>query len=246
MGTNDERLSRTAMVAGREAVERMASARVAVFGIGGGGGYAAEALVRSGLGRIDLVDPDVVAPSNLNRQIFATERTLGMRKVDAAEERLRSISPDCTICKHSVLFLPETAAEFRFSEYDYVIDAIDNVTGKVQLVLSAKEAGVPIISSMGTGNKTDPSRLRVSDLFQTSVCPLARVMRHELKKRNVTGLKVVWSDELPVVPQNSADVSETGKPVPGSLAFVPATAGLLMAAEVFRDLCFKPERQNAN
>lgn len=234
------------MVAGRKALERMASARVAVFGIGGVGGYAAEALVRSGLGRIDLVDPDIVAPSNLNRQIFATERTLGMRKVDAAEERLRSISPDCTICKHPVLFLPETAAEFRFSEYDYVIDAIDNVTGKVQLVLSAKEAGIPIISSMGTGNKTDPSRLRVSDLFQTSVCPLARVMRHELKKRNVTSLKVVWSDELPVFAQNGADVSETGKPVPGSLAFVPAAAGLLIAAEVFRDLCFEAGNQNAN
>ena len=236
MQTGEERFSRTERMLGAEGMERLANARVAVFGIGGVGGHTAEALVRSGLGGIDLIDPDVVAPSNINRQIFATDRTVGMRKVDAAEERLRTLSPNCVIRTYPLLFLPETADRICFSDYDYVVDAIDNVSGKIQIVLSAREAGVPVLSSMGTGNKTDPSKLRVGDLFETKVCPLARVMRHELRKRGIDRLRVVYSEETPVkMPDRMT--ADNGKPVPGSVSFVPSVAGLLIAAEVVRTLC---------
>lgn len=236
MQTGDVRFSRTGMVLGSEGMEKLANARVAVFGIGGVGGHLAEALVRCGLGHIDLVDPDTVAPSNINRQIIATDRTVGMRKVDAAEERLHAISPFCEIRTFPMLFLPETADRFHFSDYDYVADAIDNVTGKIQLALSANAAGVPLISSMGTGNKTDPSELRIGDLFETKVCPLARVMRHELRKRGISKLKVVYSEEKPVIPADRP-AEESGKPIPGSVSFVPSVAGLLMASEIVRTIC---------
>ena len=240
MQTGEERFSRTERVLGNAGMERLANARVAVFGIGGVGGHVAEALVRSGLGRIDLIDPDVVAVSNINRQIFATDRTVGMRKVDAAAERLRAISPACEIRIFPLLFLPETADRIRFADYDYVVDAIDNVSGKIQIILSANEAGVPVISSMGTGNKVDPSKLRVGDVFETRVCPLARVMRHELRKRGIDRLRVVYSEETPVA-VSEQQIGANGKPVPGSVSFVPSVAGLLMAAEVVRALCGERE-----
>jgi tRNA A37 threonylcarbamoyladenosine dehydratase len=218
-------------------MEKLSRSRVAVFGLGGVGSYAVEALARSGVGALDLIDSDRVALSNLNRQIIATAETVGMPKVDAAEARIRSINPDCTVRKSTVFFLPENAGEFDFAAWDYVADAIDTVSGKIALVLAARAAGTPIISAMGTGNKLDPSLLRVSDIYETSMCPLARVMRRELKKRGVERLQVVWSPEEPLTPeQPEEDPPEGRRSVPGSSAFVPAAAGLLMASAVVRDL----------
>lgn len=228
---------RTRMLFGPAAMEKLAASRVAVFGLGGVGGHAMEALVRSGVGALDLIDSDRVAPSNLNRQIIAAADTVGMYKVDAAEARIRAINPDCTVRKSTVFFLPETAGEFDFAAYDYVLDAIDTVSGKLAIVLSARAADVPVISAMGTGNKLDPSLLRVSDIYETSVCPLARVMRRELKKRGVERLKVVWSPEEPLDPEPPEEAPPQGRrSIPGSNAFVPAAAGLLMASAVVRDL----------
>ena len=247
--------SRTRLLLGQEAMDRLAKSRVAVFGIGGVGGYAVEALVRSGIGTLDLVDDDRVCLTNLNRQLLATHRTIGQYKVDVAEARAYEINPDCVIHKHRTFFLPETRDQFDFSRYDYVIDAIDTVTGKLALVEAARAACTPIISSMGAGNKTDPTAFRVADIYDTSVCPLARIMRSECRKRGVTELKVVYSTEPPQRPaehpaagcsDSASDPSATEKhaarrDIPGSVAFVPSVAGLILAGEVVMDLVRKQE-----
>ena len=234
-----ERFARTELLLGKTGMERLRSARVAVFGIGGVGGHAVEALARSGIGAIDLVDHDRVSLSNINRQIIATQRTLDQLKVDAARERILSINPACVVRTHPVFFLPDTADRFDFTQFDYVIDAIDTVTGKLLLAEKAYAAGTPIISSMGTGNKLDPTAFEVTDINKTTFCPLARIMRKELKKRGIPHLKVVYSQEPAMTPGADSDepVELSGrKPVPGSTAFVPAVAGLILAGEVIKDL----------
>lgn len=235
-----DQFSRTELLLGREGMERLARAHVAVFGLGGVGGYAAEALVRSGIGTLDLVDSDRVSLTNLNRQILATHGTLGQYKADAARERALDINPEAAISARRVFYGPDTAGEFDFSQYDYVVDAIDTVTGKLALIQQALEAGTPIISCMGAGNKLDPAAFRVADIYETSVCPLARVMRKELKRRGVKRLKVVYSQEPPIEPEGAlyqeSLEGEVRRQVPGSLAFVPAAAGLILAGEVVKDL----------
>lgn len=231
--------TRTRQLLGDAAMERLHRATVAVFGIGGVGGAAAEALVRSGVGNLVLIDHDTVSVSNLNRQIFATTATVGRDKVDAAAERLYAVNPDLNLVCRKEFFLPETAAAFDFSAFDYVVDAIDTVSGKIALVLAAQEAGVPIISSMGTGNKRNPAGFEVADIYQTSVCPLARVMRRELKKRGVKQLKVVYSKEEPL-PCGTTDAD--GKRIPASVAFVPPAAGLVIAGAVVNDLTELPKK----
>lgn len=228
--------SRTELILGKEAMERLARARVAVFGIGGVGGYVAEALARSGVGALDLVDNDTVSESNINRQIIALHSTVGKYKTDAAAERLRDINPNIGLVLHRTFFMPENAEDFDFTQYDYVVDAIDTVTGKIELVMRAQAAGVPIICAMGAGNKLDPTAFEVSDIYSTSVCPLARVMRYELKKRGVKALKVVYSREKPIVPAESGESSPKGKAIPGSTAFVPPVVGLIIAGEVVKDI----------
>ncbi|MBQ6756182.1 MAG: tRNA threonylcarbamoyladenosine dehydratase [Oscillospiraceae bacterium] len=233
----DEFLSRTALMLGDNAVKKLQESRVAVFGVGGVGGYAVEALCRAGIGSLDIVDSDTVAPSNLNRQIIATRDTVGQYKVDAAEARIKSINPDCKVTKHRCFFLPETVGEFDFASYDYVVDAIDTVTGKLELIRCAKEAGVPVISSMGAGNKLDPTAFRVADIEKTRVCPLARIMRKELKKRGISGVKCVFSEEIPMdIPQPERESGEAKRVTPGSVSFVPSVVGLIIAAEVVKDL----------
>ena len=218
-------------------MERLAQARVAVFGVGGVGGHVVEALARSGVGALDLIDNDQVCLSNLNRQIIATRATIGQYKVDAARDRIADIHPDAQVRVYKTFYTPETAGQFDFTQYDYVVDAIDTVTGKLALVLQAQEAGVPIISSMGAGNKLDPTAFRVADIYQTSVCPLARVMRTELRRRGVKHLKVVYSTEPPLTPLPAPAEEQTSRrQTPGSTAFVPAVAGLIIAGEVVRDL----------
>ena len=229
--------ARTRLLLGAEALARLAACRVAVFGVGGVGGYVVEALARSGIGALDLIDNDTVAESNLNRQIIALHSTIGQYKADVAAARVRDINPDCRVTAHRVFFLPETQAQFDFSAYDYVVDAIDTVKGKLALVEQARSAGVPIICSMGAGNKLDPTAFRVADIYETSVCPLARVMRTECRRRGIDRLKVVYSTEPPLRPLEKAD--EPGSPrraTPGSVAFVPSAAGLVLASEVIRDL----------
>ena len=232
-----EQFSRTELLLGREAMERLAGARVAVFGVGGVGGHAAEALARSGVGTLDLIDGDRVSITNLNRQIVALHSTLGQYKAEAARARFLDIDPHMTVNARTIFYGPDTAAQFDFSDYDYVVDAVDMVSAKIELVLRAREAGTPIISSMGAGNKLDPAAFRVGDIYETSVCPLARVMRRELKKRGVTHLKVVWSREEPIRPAEAA-ADQGGRPAPGSTAFVPGAAGLVLAGAVIRDLVF--------
>ena len=234
----ENRFARSELLLGREAMERLANARVAVFGVGGVGGYAAEALARSGVGRFDLVDSDTVCLSNLNRQIIATEETLGQYKVDVMKSRIRAINPDAAVTVHKCFFLPETETAFDFSGYSYVIDAVDTVTAKIGLVLCADRAGVPIISSMGAGNKLDPTAFEVADIYETSVCPLARVMRRELKKRGIPSLKVVYSREEPLHPAGASPEEGGRRVVPGSVAFVPSVAGLILAGEVVKDIAF--------
>lgn len=236
-----DQFSRTQLLFGSDAMEKLASSRVAVFGVGGVGGYVVEALVRSGIGAIDIVDDDKVCLSNLNRQIIALHSTVGRYKVDVAEERIKDINPDCTVYKHRMFYVPDTRDHFDFSQYDYVVDAIDTVKGKIELVMQAQEANVPIISSMGAGNKTNPAMFEVSDIYKTSVCPLAKVMRYELRKRGVKHLKVVYSKEQPLTPQSDsssqAEVPQPGRrTVPGSTAFVPSAVGLIIAGEVVKDL----------
>ena len=234
--------TRTQLLLGKQAMERLWNARVIVFGLGGVGGSASEALARSGVGHLELVDNDVVSVTNLNRQLVATTRTVGMPKTQAMSERLATVSPDAEVTTHECFFLPNTADNFDFSRYDYVLDAVDTLTAKLQLVRSAKEAGVPIISCMGTANKLDPSALRVDDISRTSICPLARVMRKEARKRGLGHFKVVYSTEPALVPVADEETYEpipegsSRRSLPGSTAFVPPAAGLLMASEVVRDL----------
>lgn len=233
-------LSRMEMLLGEHALDVLAHARVAVFGIGGVGGMAAEALARSGIGAIDLVDSDTVDTTNLNRQIVATTDVIGQPKVQVMAERIAHINPHCTVTPHVCFYLPETADQFDFSEYDYVVDAVDTVTAKLQLIEAALEAGTPIVSSMGTGNKLDPTAFRVADIYDTRVCPLAKIMRKECRKRGIDHLKVVYSEEEPLQP-NDATAGAQLEPsprrsTPGSVAFVPPAAGLALASVVVRDL----------
>lgn len=243
--------SRTELIFGHEGMERLYNARVAIFGIGGVGGYTAEALARSGVGELDLIDDDRVCLTNLNRQIFATRKTVGKFKVDVAEERILEINPKAVVHTYKTFYAPNTAEEFDFSRYDYIVDAIDTVTGKLELVEQAVKSGTPIICSMGAGNKVDPTAFRVADISKTSVCPLARVMRRELKKRGIKHLKVVYSEEPPLTPIDDMAIScrahcicppgtarkcTQRRQVPGSNAFVPSVVGLIIAGEVVKDL----------
>ena len=244
-----EELSRIRMLVGDSAMERLQESRVAVFGIGGVGGFAAEALVRSGIGAIDLIDHDTVSRSNLNRQIIATRSTVGQMKTEAAAALMREIRPECRVTVHPVFFLPDTRDSFDFSTFDYVVDAIDTVAGKLALVSAAQAAGTPVISAMGAGNKMDPTALRVAEIEDTSVCPLARIMRSECRKRGIRHLKVVYSTELPMRPEQDGDAEAEKQPgrrtVPGSAIFVPAAMGMAMAAEVVRDIIKTPARKHA-
>ena len=230
--TVKEEFSRTARLLGEGAIERLQKSRVAVFGVGGVGGYVVEALVRAGVGAIDLVDNDRVSRSNINRQIVALQSTVGEYKTAVAKARALDINPEITVKTHEVFFTPETADGFDFSAYDYVVDAIDTVAGKIELAVRTAACGTPLISCMGAGNKLDPTRFEVADLYQTTVCPLARVMRRELKKRGVEKLKVVYSKEEP----SSVTQEGEGKPTPASVSFVPSVAGLIAAGEVIKDL----------
>lgn len=235
-----DRFSRTELIFGKDAMKRLSEARVAVFGIGGVGGYAVEALARSGIGELDLIDNDTVSVSNINRQIIALESTVGMYKTDAAKARIADINPDCRVNVYRTFFMPDTSSQFDFSIYDYVIDAIDTVTGKIEIIMKAQAASVPVISSMGAGNKTDPTSFKVADIYSTSVCPLARAMRQQLKKRGVKKLKVVYSTEQSITPKEDVSLNEELPPgrrsVPGSNAFVPSVAGLIIAGEVIKDI----------
>lgn len=244
-----EQFSRTGLLIGEEGIQRLQQARVAVFGIGGVGGYVVEALARSGVGAFDLIDNDTVCESNINRQIIATYATLGRAKVDVMRERILSINPDVDVRVYNCFFLPENAEEFDFSVYSYVVDAVDTVTAKLEIIMRAKAAGVPVISCMGAGNKLDPTKFQVTDIYKTSVCPLAKVMRRELKKRGVEALKVVYSTEEARKPlelcrgeegctAQKADESEKAsrRSTPGSIAFVPSVAGLIAAGEVVKDI----------
>lgn len=231
--------SRTELLIGTENMRRLRQARVAVFGIGGVGGYVAEGLARSGVGTLELIDHDKVSVTNINRQIIATTKTVGRYKVDVAKERILEINPDAKVYARPVFYLPGTEDAFDFTGYDYVVDAIDTVTGKLEIIQRAEEAGVPVISSMGAGNKLNPAEFEVADIYKTSVCPLAKVMRRELKKRGVKKLKVVYSKEKPLVPLSecAGALEDSGKrQTPGSMAFVPSVAGLIIAGEVIKDL----------
>ena len=244
--------SRTQLLFGAEGMEKLYGARVAVFGIGGVGGYTVEALARSGIGTLDLIDDDRVCLTNINRQIFATRKTVGQFKVDVAQQRVLEINPKAVVHTYKTFYAPQTADQFDFTQYDYVVDAIDNVTGKLELVEQARKAGVPIISSMGAGNKIDPTAFEVADTYETSVCPLARIMRRELKKRGILKLKVVYSKEPAMTPIDDMSIScrthcicppgtarkcTQRRQVPGSNAFVPSVVGLIIAGEVIKDLC---------
>lgn len=243
--------SRTRLIFGIEAMEKLSQARVAVFGIGGVGSYTAEALVRSGIGAIDLIDDDRICLTNLNRQLFATRDTVGQHKVDIAEKRIRSINPDCKVITHKTFYMPDTKDLFDFTEYDYIVDAIDTVKGKLELVMNSKASETPIISSMGAGNKVNAAAFEVADIYETSVCPLARVMRYECRKRGIDSLKVVYSKEKPIRPLEDMSIScrkhcicppgtarkcTQRRDIPGSTAFVPSAAGLIIAGEVIKDL----------
>lgn len=223
-----EQFSRTEMLIGEDALATLANSRIAIFGVGGVGGYTAEALVRCGIGTIDIIDNDTVAKSNLNRQIYALHSTIGKHKVDVAKERILDINPNITVNAHKVFYTPETSDQFDFTQYDYIVDAIDTVSGKIELVMQANQAKTPIISSMGAGNKLNPANFEVSDIYKTSVCPLAKVMRYELKRRGIRKLKVVFSKEPPI--------KHNGVRIPGSTSFVPSTVGLIIAGEVVKDL----------
>lgn len=246
--------SRTQLLVGKEAIDKFRNARVAVFGIGGVGGYVCEGLVRSGIGAFDLIDDDKVCLTNLNRQIIAIRKTVGKYKADVMKERILEINPDCQVEVHKCFFLPENADEFHFEDYDYVVDAVDTVTAKIEIIMKAQEKGVPVISCMGAGNKLDGSQFKVSDIYKTSMCPLAKVMRRELKKRGVKKLKVVYSEEKPTRPLEDMSIScrihcicppgaqhkcTERRDIPGSTAFVPSIAGLLIAGEIVKDLAEK-------
>lgn len=243
--------SRTQLIYGKENMEKLSNARVAVFGIGGVGGYTVEALARSGVGTLDLIDDDKICLTNLNRQILATRKTVGKYKVDVAAERIHDINPDCVVNCYKTFYMPDTAEQFDFSQYDYVVDAIDTVTGKIMLVEQAKKSNTPVISSMGAGNKVNPAAFEVADIYETSVCPLAKVMRRELKKRGIKKLKVVYSKEKPIRPEEDLEIScrthcicppgtertcTVRRDIPGSNAFVPSVVGLIIAGEVVKDI----------
>ncbi|MBR1860780.1 MAG: tRNA threonylcarbamoyladenosine dehydratase [Lachnospiraceae bacterium] len=233
--------TRTRILYGRRAMDRLSSCRIAVFGVGGVGGYVVEALARSGVGALDLIDNDTVSITNLNRQIIALRSTVGRYKVDVARERVLDINPDCRAHVYKLFYLPETQGEIDFSRYDYVVDAIDTVTGKLTIIENAIKAGVPVISAMGAGNKTDPTAFEVTDIYKTEMCPLAKVMRHECKKRGIKKLKVVYSKEKPMTPleeevDSSGEDGGLRRSLPGSVAFVPSVAGLIIAGEIIRDL----------
>lgn len=246
-----DRFSRTQLMLGKEAMQKLASSRVAVFGIGGVGGYTVEALARSGVGALDIIDDDKICITNINRQILATMKTVGKYKVDVAEERIAEINPDCKVTTYKTFYLPSTEQEFDFTVYDYIVDAIDTVTGKLAIIKNAKAANVPVISSMGAGNKLDPTAFEVADIYKTSVCPLAKTMRRELRKMGVDSLKVVYSREEPVRPVEESEIScrnrcvcppgtarkcTERRDIPGSNAFVPSVVGLIIASEVVKDL----------
>lgn len=246
--------SRTQLLLGQKAMDRLAASRVAVFGIGGVGGYVCEALVRSGIGAFDLIDDDKVCLTNINRQIIATRTTIGKYKVDVMKERMLDINPKADINVHKCFFLPENSDDFDFEKYDYVVDAVDTVTAKLEIIMKAKKHNIPVISAMGAGNKLNPSAFMVADIYDTKICPLARVMRRELKKRNVDSLKVVYSQEKPtrpiedmsascrsncVCPSGAAHKCTERRDIPGSTAFVPSVAGLIIAGEIVKDLCNK-------
>lgn len=243
--------SRTQLLLGESAMQELANKRVAVFGIGGVGGYACEALVRSGIGAFDLIDDDKVCLTNLNRQIIATRKTVGKYKTEVMKERMLEINPNVDVRIHNCFFLPENADEFPFDEYDYIIDAVDTVTAKISIIMKANELGIPVISSMGAGNKLDPTAFRVADIYKTRVCPLAKVMRRELKKRGVKKLKVVYPEEQPTRPIEDMSIScrtncicppgaehkcTERRDIPGSVAFVPSVVGLIIAGEVIKDI----------
>ena len=234
----ESRFSRTELLLGKGAVEILAKKRVAVFGTGGVGGFVCEGLARSGIGTLDIIDKDIVELSNINRQLIALNSTVGLNKVDVLESRLKDINKDIVVNKYKCFFLPETSESFDFTKYDYVADAIDTVTGKIELILKAKKAGVPVISAMGAGNKLDPTAFCVSDIYKTDIGPLARVMRRELKKREVEGLKAVYSKEKPVKPE----FKEGEEITPGSVSFVPSVMGLIIAGEIVKDLTRKELR----
>ncbi len=230
-----EQFSRTALLLGEDAIVKLNNSKVLIFGVGGVGGYVAEALARSGVGHITIVDKDTVSESNINRQIIALHSTIGRDKVDVLKERMLDINPDIQVDARKCFFLPDNAHEFDFAQYDYVVDAVDTVTAKIQIIMQAKEAGVPVISAMGAGNKVCPDKFEIADIYKTEMCPLAKVMRKELKTRGVKKLKVVYSKEVPVYKGE----------VPGSIAFSPSVAGLLMASEVVKDLCALSNSQNS-
>lgn len=236
----EEQWKRTELLLGKENLEKLSKKRVAVFGIGGVGGYAVEALVRCGVGALDLIDHDTVSITNLNRQIIATHKTIGRYKVDVMKERILDINPECRVTVHNCFYLPENKDAFDFTQYDYVVDAVDTVTAKISLIEQAKECGTPVISSMGAGNKLDPAGFAAADIYETSVCPLAKVMRRELKKRGIRELKVVYSKEPPAAcscEEGTDETNDSGKrTVPGSVSFVPSAAGLVIAGEVIKDL----------
>lgn len=238
----DIQFSRTGLLLGEAAIERLHASRVAVFGLGGVGGYVVEALARAGVGQLDLIDKDEISLSNLNRQILATHSTVGLAKTEAARRRVLDINPNCTVRVHPVFYNPDTAKDFDFTQYDYIVDAIDTVTAKLAMVQQAAAAGCPIICCMGTGNKLDPSRFQVADISKTSMCPLARVMRKELGKRGIRHLKVVYSQEEALTPTGwEEEAAAIGKrQIPGSVPFVPGAAGLMLAGEVIRDLISVP------
>ena len=246
--------SRTQLLLGEEAIDKLKKSRVAIFGVGGVGGYVCEALARSGVGTFDLIDDDKVCLTNLNRQIIATRKTVGKYKVEVMKERILDINPDAKVNIHQCFFLPENADEFSFNEYDYVVDAVDTVTAKIEIIMQAKKQEVPVISSMGAGNKLDPTAFRVADIYKTKVCPLAKVMRRELKKRGVKKLKVVYSEEQPIQPIEDMSIScrancicppgakhkcTERRAIPGSVAFVPSVVGLIIAGEVVKDIAGK-------
>ena len=237
-----DQYSRTALVLGSDGLQKLRNARVAVFGLGGVGGYVVEALARAGIGALDLVDHDTIGLTNINRQLFALHSTLGMSKAAAAAARVHDIDPSIQVTIHETFYLPDTASQFDFTHYNYIVDAIDTVTGKLMLAAQAQEAGTPIISSMGTGNKLDPTAFRVADISQTSGCPLARIMRKECRKRGIRKLKVVYSPEEPLPPQveeNLEELPEGRRALPGSVSFVPSVAGLIIAGEVIKDIARK-------
>ncbi len=230
-----EKFSRTELLINEDNIKKLSESRIAVFGLGGVGGYTVEALARCGVGELDIIDNDTISESNINRQIYAVTSTIDKYKVDVAEERLKDINPDIKVNKHKLFYMPDTSSQLDFSKYDYVVDAIDTVTGKIEIIMNADKSGTPVISSMGTGNKLNPTLFEISDIYKTSVCPLARVMRYELKKRGIKKLKVLYSKEEPIKINSDNNIR-----VPGSISFVPPVAGLIIAGEVIKDIIKNP------